>query len=85
MIAYMVPNSNTALGHYALAAQFATIFGVLPQSLQTVFLPHLAITKENKPLLTVTIARILSVILFPFYVLMLIGSPLIKLILGNFI
>jgi len=83
MIAYMIPNSNMALGHYALAAQFATLFAILPQSLQTVFLPHLSVTKDDKPLLTATIARLLSVILFPFFVLVLIGSPLIKLILGD--
>jgi len=83
MIAYMIPDSNKSLGRYALAAQFATLFWVLPQSLQTVFLPHLSVTKEDKAQLTATTVRVLSIVLLPLFAIMITGAPLIKIILGE--
>lgn len=83
MIAYMIPNSNRTLGHYALATQFATIFGILPQSLQRIFLPHLSVTQSDKPALTAMTARILSLVLFPIFIVLAVGAPLIKVVLGQ--
>lgn len=83
MIAYMMPNSNRALGHYAMAAQFSQMLWILPQSLQTVFLPHLSVTQSDKPTLTATTGRVLFLVLSPIFIVLAVGAPLIKVILGQ--
>ena len=83
MIAYMMPNSDRALGHYAMAAQFSQMLWILPQSLQTVFLPHLSVTQANKSILTARTARVLFIALSPIFILLTAGAPLIKVILGQ--
>lgn len=83
MIAYLMPNSDRALGHYAMAAQFSQMLWILPQSLQTVFLPHLSVTQVDKPTLTVKTARVLFLALLPIFLVLTAASPLIRVILGH--
>ncbi len=83
MIAYMIPNSDRALGHYSVAAQFSQMLWLLPQSLQTVFLPHLSVTQANKSILTATTGRVLFLVLSPIFIVLAVGAPLIKVILGQ--
>ena len=83
MIAFLIPNSDTALGQYAVAAQFAQVLWLLPQSLQTVFLPYLSVTSVAKERITVKTSRVLFIMMLPICGLLLIGAPLIKIILGT--
>jgi len=83
MIAYLIPNSNRALGHYAMASQFSRMLWVLPQSLQTVFLPHLSITQADKPTLAVKTTRVLFLALAPIFIVLTAGAPLIRVVLGQ--
>lgn|GEM_PF-5211959 len=83
MIAYMIPNSDKDLGHYAVAAQLSAALWVLPQSLQTTFLPHLSVTASNKEQLTVKIVRIIFIVLLPVFIGCIALSPLITVILGE--
>ncbi|MFH0982614.1 MAG: polysaccharide biosynthesis C-terminal domain-containing protein [Planctomycetota bacterium] len=83
MIAYLLPNSDEALGHYALASQFALLIWVLPQSLQTVFLPHLSVTHANRAALSLRVTRMLFLALVPVLVLLTLGGPLIPLLAGR--
>lgn len=83
MIAYIIPDSDRALGHYAIAAQFTILMWGLPHSLQTILLPHLSVTKSNKITLTAKIARILFLTLSPMFIIFTAAAPLIKVILGQ--
>lgn len=83
MIAYLLPNSNRALGHYAMAAQFSSMLWLLPQSMQTVFLPHLSVTHADKPTLTAKTARVLFIALLPIFLVLTAAAPLIRVILGQ--
>lgn len=83
MIAYLIPNSNRALGHYSVAAQFSSMLWLLPQSMQTVFLPHLSVTHADKPMLTARTARVLFIVLLPIFIVLTAAAPLLKVILGQ--
>ena len=83
MIAYLMPNSDRALGHYMVAAQFSIMLWVLPQSLQAVFLPHLSVTKSDKPTLAVRTVRILFIALLVILLISAFASTLIPVILGR--
>ena len=83
MIVYLLPNSDKALGHYAVASQFSLILWVLPQSLQATFLPHLSVTKSDKSTLTVKTVRVLLLALLPIFLVLTAGAPLIRVILGR--
>ncbi|MFA6174990.1 MAG: oligosaccharide flippase family protein [Phycisphaerae bacterium] len=83
MIAYMIPNSDEALGQYVMAAQLCAIIWILPDALQTVFLPHLSTTGENKQALTVTTIRIMFIAFLPIIITLILLSPMIKFVFGQ--
>jgi len=83
MIAYLIPNSDRDLGHYSMAAQFSAMLWLLPQSMQTVFLPHLSVTQADKPTLTAKTARVLFIALLPVFLVLTVAAPLIRVILGQ--
>ncbi len=83
LIAYLLPNSNKALGNYTVAMQFSLALWLLPQSLQTAFLPHLSVVKEcDRAVLAARTSRILFIALLLVTVVSGIGAPLIPIIFG---
>lgn len=83
MVAYLLPNSDRAMGHYAMAVAFSLIVWLLPNSLQTVFLPHLSATKEDPIAIAAKTGRLVAVGLLPILLLCALGSPLIPVLVGQ--
>ena len=83
MVAYLIADSDRAVGHFTLASQFAIMIWVLPQSMQTTFLPHLSVTQADRGKLSVRMTRILFLALIPVFVALVLGSPVIPLLAGQ--